>query len=283
MNASLAPGSILLHMTKGEISKLIAWADNGQYSHAAIVLDDDKIAEAVAAGVREFPLADRLAQADEFRWIDAYAPAQPLGAADLEAVRTVAKGYVGVPYPLNELMLLGLVCAARDKIPEHEWARWIVREAFDLALAADPKSQVCSEFVFRCFAEAKTSPARRLAPRIVVEPRREVPFPDINWGALWKEYEDARQRAHGPPTRPRTPLRPAVAATRPVEGDRVDLDELRAKAAQVRARRGVGAIAAATAAAGPIEDPRPNPKLVTPADLAASPSFSVAARVVSSG
>src|SRR5512139_1678081 len=99
MNASLAPGSILLHMTKGEISKLIAWADNGQYSHAAIVLDDDKIAEAVAAGVREFPLADRLAQADEFRWIDAYAPAQPLGAADLEAVRTVAKGYVGVPYP----------------------------------------------------------------------------------------------------------------------------------------------------------------------------------------
>lgn len=74
----------------------------------------------------------------------------------------------------------------------------------------------------------------------------------------------------------------AVAATRPGEGDRVDPDELRARAAQIRSRHGIGTIAAAAAGARPIEDPRPNPKLVTPADLAASPSFSFASRVVPS-
>ena len=283
MNDRLAPGSILLHMTKGEISKLIAWADDGMYSHAAIVLDAGTIAEAVSEGIRQFRLADRLADAADFRWIDAYAPAQPLGADDLEAVRAVAQGYLGAPYPLNELLLLGLICAARDKIPGNGWLRLIVREAFDLALDPDPGAQVCSEFVFRCFAEAKTSPARRLAPQIVIEPRQHVPFPEIDWWALWREYEAARDRAHGTTKPPGRLPEPSAAATRLGEGVLADADELRAKAAQIRARYGIGRIAAEAVAAGRNEDPRPNPKLVTPADLAGSPSFRLAGRIVSSG
>jgi len=283
MNDRLAPGSILLHMTKGEISKLIAWADDGIYSHAAIVLDADTIAEAVSEGIRQFPLAQRLADAAEFHWIDAYAPAQALGADDLNAIRAVAQGYLGAPYPLNELLLLGLICAARDKMPGNGWLRLMVREAFDLVLDPDPQAQVCSEFVFRCFAEAKTSPARRLAPHIVVEPRRSVPFPEIDLRALWKEYEAARNKAHGTPKPPGKLPDPTAAATRLGAGVFADADELRAKAAQIRARYGIGPIAAEGVAAGRTEDPRPNPKLVTPADLAGSPSFSLAGRVVSSG
>lgn len=284
MSGQPAPGSILLHMTKGEISKLIAWADNGQYSHAAIVIDNDTIAEAVAAGVRLYSLKQRLSEKDEFHWIDARAPAQPLGAGDLAAVAAVAQGYIGTPYPLNELLLLGVLCAARDKIPENEVARLVVRMALDYAIDADPKAMVCSEFVFRCFAEAATVPVHRLAPRIVIAPPKAVPFPDIDWLKLWQEYEDARQRAHGGPALPEL----VRAQDRRSDSAGDEVRELREKAARVRARlaagrAGSGAADAAAAAATPVlDDPSPNPKMVTPGDLGGSPSFGPTERVVSS-
>lgn len=289
--ASLQAGDILLHMGKGEISKLIAWAGSSDYSHAALVIDVDTIAEAVSVGARTLPLKDRLAQAEEFRWIDAFRPSKAIAEADLALVRQVAKGYLGVPYPLNELFVLGVVCAVRDKLPQHPWARLVVRLALDHVVNSDPKAQVCSEYVYRCFAEAATRPPRALAPRIVIEPPVDTPFPDIDWLALWKEYEAARQ--HSQPH--------AVAASKPTlagaaqagfaavaAAAEVGEDELRDKAAAVRARLAAsrakvlasanGHVAAAPQA--PLPDPLPNPKTVLPADLASSPSFAKGARVL---
>lgn len=287
---TLIPGTVLLHMTVGEISKLIAWANNGQYSHAAIYLGGDDLAEAVSAGTVIGKLSQRLDMRDKFRWIDAYVPATPFTDTDIQLVRDVAHRYLGSPYPLQELALLGVLCAARDKFDAPPLARWVMREAMNyLADVLDPgfKGLVCSEFVYRALAEAATAPPRRLAPRIVVTARAPQPFPDIDWHALYQEYIEASERARHTPAALPERVRDAALQPGPEPADEREFAELRALAARVRRVHGLAEPAAPRRerqalglAQLPPVDLAPNPKTVTPSDLADSPSLRYAARVL---
>jgi hypothetical protein len=277
---SLRPGDILLHRTRGEISKLVAWAGNSPYSHAAIVYDDENLAEAMSAGVRKFRLADRLGDEmrKEFDFIDAYrGTGRPDGLAGpaMDAVRAVADKYMGRPYPLHELWYLGLVCAIRDKIPLSNEVKEFLRVVTDAFIDHDPAQQVCSEFVYRCYAEAQTAPS--LKPTIVVATGAEEPFPSIDLWKLWQEYEEAKSRGE--------PHAEAAAARMPPEAappasEAVSDETLRANYAAIRERLGIGGAAAARAVDAPVVDADPNPRTILPADLQNSPDFKPLGRVL---
>ena len=261
--SSIRPGDVLLHRTRGEISKLVAWAGDSPYSHAAIVYDGDNLREAISKGVVDTPIAERLAMTDKFDFIDVYRRADaPAGLADMAmlAVRAVADGYSGKSYPLNELWYLGLVCAIRDKVPLDPPVKELLREITDMFIDHDPSQQVCSEFVYRCYAEAQTYPS--IKPRIVVTSGPHESFPAIDLFKLYEEYEEAKGNAE-PHARAAARMRPAVGHA-PVT-DR----ELRARYAKVKAQVG-----------DPVIDGNPNPRTILPADIQNSPDFKAIGRVL---
>lgn len=271
MPTDIRPGDILLHMGTAEISKLIAWAGNSDYSHAAVVLGPDTLVEATGQGVGTASLQDRLRQTAAFSWIDAYRFVPDLTPAGLDGICTVAYSYIGTPYALNELAQLGLLCAFRNKVPRGPWGRWLVRQALDLALKSSTKGLTCSEFAYRCFAQAGTPP-HALRPQIVIQPRSDPPFPDIDWTALWREYRQAAGHA------PRG--LEAAEAWPPSAEEPVSDEDLESLAAAVRERHGAQADLLAASGPGVPGDLGPNPKSVEPGDLAASRSFARRQRVL---
>lgn len=263
----LHPGDVLLHMGKGEISKLIAWASNSRYSHAALVLDSDSLIEATASGVRIKALAPRLVERDEFVLIDGWRFKDGKGSLStdhLGALQARARSFLGAPYPLDQLFELGIICALRSKLDWPEPLKWLLRVALDRAVQADPSRMVCSEFVYRSFAEATTEPPGALRPVIEVVDTPELPFPDIDWLALLKEYEQARHS---------TPL-PAAPHTAPLQLQASGADPEHIALAEEIRRRRQGPVKA-------IVDPWPNPETVTPEDFATSPSFWRASSILS--
>lgn len=277
--SGIRPGDVLLHRGSGQLSALIAWAGDSPFSHAAFVYDDAQISEAAAVGVRHMPLPGRLVDATDFLRIDVYRPTAELAANQLAAVRAVADGYLGTPYPINELTQLAVICALRDKIPHDNRLRLLLREVSDHLIDNDPHHLVCSEFVYRAFAEAKLTPS--IAPRIAILDWVDTPFPEINWLELIIELEEDKKRAQNAqknrgvpaPSPPSPSLRDDVA---------VSTDELRQKHAELREALGVSAkatpatnsAAIVNAMAGPLLfEPNPNPRTILPADLASSPDF----------
>ncbi len=293
---ALHPGDVLLMLGEGPLSQLIAWCGDSIYSHAALVTDQGDLIEASANGVRRYPLSKRLADTANYHFIDAFRPlahdGSVLDQADVALVLAHAQSLLGVPYPLDMLATLGVVVAVRGKLPGDPGVRLIVREALDHVVRNDPSHMVCSEVVYRSFAECAAQPAGRLAPRIVLEPRGTAPFPSIDWKALWDEVwplirperrpalqaATARLAAHSSP----------AEAVAPETAGTAQHDELPAMLQQAREALGVrtmppGASAAAKGArtpAPPIPLPDPNPKLVTPLDLAATPSHVALGRVM---
>jgi hypothetical protein len=255
--SKLLPGDVLLHGSPSAISKIIEWAGDSPYSHAAIVYDAKSLREASAAGVRAYDLATRLADTADYAFIDAYrredAP-NGLRPDGVEAVNAVADQYMGTPYPLSQLGLLGLACALRDKIPLDDTLRLWIREIIDACFSNNPDLMVCSELVYRCYREAKHAPSLR--PRIIISPVLDMPFPDINVSELIEEIIHAWQQAH-----------PGVAAIMPM--GRVSEDELLVLYARTRSRIG----------AAPVIDPDPNPRMILPRDLQNSPDFRLLGRV----
>ncbi len=287
--ADLRTGDVLLMMGEGPLSELIAWASDGAYSHAAIVADAGDLIEATTGGVVRTPLRARLADRDHYRFIDAvrmdggHGPG--LEPADAAAVLARAASLLGMPYPVDELALFGVIMAVRGKWPRHALGRLLVRVALDHALPDDTGRVVCSEVVYRAYAECTAEPAGRLAPVIVVGERGTAPFPDIDWKRLLEQLWPLL----GP--RDRQALEPArtalLAGTEdgaglpglPVVGD----DEL--EAARRAALERAGLLAGEGGRAARLDDPGtvvpdPNPRLVSPQDLAASPSFVPLGRVM---
>lgn len=282
---TILPGDVLLHRGSGQLSALIAWAGDSPFSHAAFVYDDAQISEAAAVGVRHMPLAGRLADTTDFLRIDVYRRTGGLAPDHLTGIRAVADGYMGRPYPMNELLHLALICALRDKIPHDNRLRLLLREVTDHLIDNDPGHLVCSEFVYRSFAEAKVAPS--LAPRIPILDWVDTPFPHIDWIKLIVELEEDKKRAQnaqkaGAPPPPNPSLRADV---------NVSADELREKHEELRDALGVSAPQAApasntarivTAMAGAaVFDPNPNPRAILPADLANSPDFTCLGTVFS--
>src|SRR5690606_39603781 len=91
------------------------------------------------------------------------------------------------PYPIDQLALFGAIMAVRGKWPEHALGRLLVREALDNAVPDQTDSVVCSEVVYRAYAECAATPQGRLAPVTVVGERGTAPFTKIDWKALFDE------------------------------------------------------------------------------------------------
>lgn len=281
---ALEEGDILLMMGDGPLSELIAWASDGVYSHAAIVADDGELIEASLGGVRRYPLARRVLELDHFHFIDAFRVRDAQGgdcsAADRERVRERAQEMLGAPYPVDQLALLGVIMAVRGKWPSHPVARRLVRMALDHALPQESPGMVCSEVVYRAWAECAVDPRGRLAPRIVEGERGTAPFPAIDWKALIDEI--------GPLLLPRRSA--ALMAGRGMEAP-VALEELLTAEApvgdeeleqarlQVLASLDGGALLRGSDP-GLVSDPRPNPRLVSPQDLANSPGVARLGRLM---
>jgi hypothetical protein len=287
--SELQVGDVLLMLGEGPLSQLIAWCGDSIYSHAALVADGGDLIEASASGVRRYPLAQRFADEINYHYIDAFRPlthdGSVLNDGDRALVLAHAQSLLGIPYPLDMLATLGVVLAVRGKLPGDPAVRLVIREALDHVIRNDPTHMVCSEVVYRSFAECAADPRGRLAPRIVLEPRGTAPFPDIDWKALWDEVwpllrperQHALQAAAAPPS--------AVVAAVGVAGNAAIADDaLQAELALARQALGVPTMPPlATAARGIGEQqpiPDPNPKLVTPLDLAATPSHTALGRLM---
>jgi len=276
---TVRPGDVLLHMGDGEISKLIAWACDSSYSHSALVLDSENLIEAISSGVKISPLAPRLIDSEEYSLLTAWrfgGPEGGLSAEQLTALQDSARSFIGATYPLNQLFELGVICALRSKLDWPEPLKWLLRVALDQVVHSDPTQMVCSEFVYCSFADAKTQPPGALRPIIDVVKTTPLPFPDIDWLALIKEYEEARHTSPHP--LPSAPLRavgvgaPASTAPRTVDPEHAALAE------QIRQMR--SAVRTPLTGIARIVDPWPNPETVTPEDFATSPSFAFAAQIL---
>lgn len=269
---ALQEGDILLMMGEGPLSDLIAWASDGVYSHAGIVVDGGELVEASLSGVRRYPLARRMTDFEHFHFIDAWRPrdgdGRAFGPDDLALVRDHAATMLGLPYPVDQLALLGVVMAVRGKWPAHPFLRRIVRIALDRALPAQSPGMVCSEVVYRAWAECAAEPRGRLAPAIVEGERGTAPLPPIDWLRLVEEF--------GPILFPKPAGRlrgpgPVDIGSLSEDPDAPTDEALEQARQQVLSRLGHGSLLRASAAGAPGSH-HPNPRLVSPQDLANSPA-----------
>jgi len=297
----LRVADILLQLGRGPVSELIAWCGDSIYSHAAIVADQGDLIEAAAKGVRRYPLQQRLADTGNYLLIDVYRPLSYAGVAlddaDRASVLAKAQSLLGVPYPLDSLATLGVLVAIRGKWPQHWLARIVVREALDHLVRDNPSHMVCSEVVYRALAECDAQPSGRLAPEIVLSGPTHLPFPDMDWKALWEEVwqllHPQRQQALGDVAQRLAAVEGAPAGMLAASLTAVGDDELATRANAVRAGLGLepvpitnqalddgSLLLEAAADATPTPLPHPNPKLVMPLDLANSPSHVVLGRLL---
>ena len=282
---SLQEGDILLMMGDGPLSDLIAWASDGIYSHAAMVVDGGELLEASLAGVRRCPLEKRLAEFDHYHWIDAFRAHDGQGhafdAGDRELVREHAQTMLGAPYPIDQLALFGAIMALRGKWPVHAWARRLVRLALDRAVPSESPAMLCSEVVYRSWAECAADPRGRLAPRIVEGERGTAPFPDIDWQRLIDEIGPllgAGSAGAGARGSAASLLGEALLLE---EGNDISDEALDQASRRVLSRlqpdsqglmRSAGSDASLTH--------NPNPRLVSPQDLANSPGVELLGRLM---
>lgn len=246
----LLPGDVLLHMGRGQLSKLIAWVGDSAYSHAAMVIGNGELIEAATKGVRHASLAERTRMVAAFDYVDVFRPLRPTprDTTELAALLAAADVYLGRPYPMTSLLTLGIVCAVRNKIPGDERLHEALRMALDLVVQDDPSRVVCSELVYRGFAEAVTTPPNALRLPITHRAAQSTPLPTIDLIALALECLEDYQRAN-----PRGAALRATAAQAP---------PLPALLAQARTTLGIGG--PQTSGTG---SSAPNPKTVLPADL----------------
>jgi hypothetical protein len=278
---ALLPGDVCLMLGAGEVSKMIAWAGDAIYSHAFIIYDQTRLAEAALSGLRLYPIADRIADTKEALIMDVYRPSNRDGKsysdAEVQALRHSIDGYLGRPYAKNQLAELGMVCAMRNKLPDSEAIRWLIHVALSHLLKDDPSHMVCSEFVYRVLQEANTQPAGNIRPTIIQSFKMHTPFPQLDIKAFIKEMEaiimppapiaaTTGTASETPPnTAPPVPTTAALAAYQNAEPLGSKLDEL----IQVARSRFLPPQASSSV----LIVPDPNPKTILPLDLATSPSL----------
>lgn len=253
----LRAGDVLQHLGRGDLSTLIAWVGDSRYSHSALVADGDALVEAAPAGVRRVPLAERAGHTAAYHYIDVYRPLQPVGQQGLAAVVAATDPYLGTPYPMTSLLLLGLVCTLRNKLPREPALRVLLRDALDQVIKRDTGQVVCSELVWRAFDEAASTPAQAWRLPVVDHPWQDTPFPDVDIPRLLREvYGTAAVDAQ-------------LAAAR----EQLDHGALESQLAAARAALGLDALQTAGAASDP------NPRLVLPGDLEHSPGLRCVGRL----
>ena len=278
--SGLQPGDFGLTLGRSQISKLIAWAGDSLYSHAFIVFDPNQLIEAAPGGVRLVQIAQRMRE-PSLLLFDVYRPSNADGATysaqEIAAIQAKAREYIGLGYPLNELLQLGLMCALRNKIPNSEAIRWVLRIAMDALIQDDPKMMMCSELIFRILREANVRPKGVLEPAIINPVRSHAAMPPIDLTQLIREIEALFPKAgvnaiaEGNPFTFTDHSAASAAFHNKTAPSSAELEE---KAQQVRAH-----YAQTEKKAGVFIVPNPNPKTILPADLERSPSTRFLARM----
>ncbi len=276
---SLRSGDILLLRGRSELSALIAWTCNGIHSHSAIVTEDGGLMESVTRGIVRGEVAQKVAATDRYYFVDAFRPvAHDLAAlepSDRALVVEHGASLLGLPYATNELAVIGVTVALRNWVFEDLpiWLRGVLRVAFDMLLSDDASQMVCSEYVYRCFAQCAARPAGRLAPQIVVAPPPDHSQPwNVDVPALIEEI----RALLGPRNALVNSVFPSQGLLQVAEaGAGLEARSLEASAGAVRERLGVpeGARDMLLAVSeGVLPVGAVNPKGVSPGDLARSPS-----------
>lgn len=163
----LLPCDILLYHGYSTTSRLIQWFDGSEYSHSS-VFNGSVVTEAVPEGVVQRSVAESMAHTE---YVEVYRLRKKgvfVGSPELpaEPVLRVISHYASLHdrFAYEEVVLLALLCTTR-RLPL-PFLRGILDSA--AAVIADmldegKQPMVCSELVYRCFAEA--SPAYRLRIR----------------------------------------------------------------------------------------------------------------------
>ena len=266
-------GDVLLMMSTDELSKLIAWFGDSQYSHSALMVSEGVLMESIAAGITETKLAD-LKQPDfNIKYVDVYRSLDREGNffSDSQqlAILASARQFMCIPFEFGKLVQIGVLSAVRQKIPANPIARRLLRLAFDHVLANSDKAMTCSQFVYSSLLRADVAPSASVTPRVIHSGPSGLPFPDdIDWPELVKE------------------IKALLPAHEQIENNHWLINEIQSneisllsdaallqQAAEVRSALGLTAtdeIRIASHLIGDIID-NPNPKLVTPGDLFATP------------
>jgi hypothetical protein len=266
-------GDVLLMMSTDELSKLIAWFGDCQYSHSALMVSEDMLMESISAGITETKLMD-LKQPDfNIKYVDVYRSLDCNGHCFSDsqklAILASARQFIGIPFEFGKLVQIGVLAAVRQKIPTNPFVRRLLRLAFDHVLASSDKAMTCSQFVYTSLMRAQIAPNPNVTPRIIHSGPSGLPFPDdIDWhelireiNALLSEHEQTENSLW---------LNNEIQI---VEISVLSDAALLQKAAEVRSALGFSEADEVRIASHAIGDTidNPNPKLVTPGDLFATP------------
>ena len=266
-------GDILLMMSTDELSKLIAWFGDSQYSHSALMVSEGLLMESIAAGITETKLADLKRPDFNIKYVDVYRSLDREGnfftVSQQLAILTSARQFMGIPFEFGKLVQIGVLAAVRQKIPANPIIRRLLRLAFDHVLANSEKAMTCSQFVYNSLLRADVAPSASVTPRIIHSGPSGLPFPDdIDWHELLREIK-ALLPEH-------QQIENSFWLNNEINSNEISVlsdASLLQKAAQIRAALGfteADEIRNATHGVGDIID-TPNPKLVTPGDLFATP------------
>ncbi|SDX25720.1 hypothetical protein [Lysobacter enzymogenes] len=265
--AQLRTGDVLLLRARGPLAALTAWFGESRFDHVALVGRAGYLIETGPGGVIERPLAERLAD-PALQDAQARRPlvaARPLQDPDRIAVLAHALSLRRPAFSGDPLAALGRAAALRDRtLPDSAPLRAVLREALLHAAADGPGAMSASEFVYRCFAENPAQPRGRLAPSLPAATPPALPFPELDWPALWLQIgawlRPSRRDALG------LTADDALAA-----GLHADAEEL--EQAQTQARQRLGLMERGNALLA-LAGPRlPNPKCVRLRELELSPSL----------
>ena len=148
-------------------------------------------------------LENRARDTEQFSKIDVIRPSYedcaPISDFNLTALQTSARRLADFGFALNQMAEIGIICLLKNKLPPNARMKLLIWWILDKIIPSDPHRIICSQFVYISYLTAATSPGSIFDPVITVTVTRGRPFPDIDWGALWKEYEEARERGkkHG--------------------------------------------------------------------------------------
>lgn len=166
--SDLKAGDVLLYHGTSPLSDLIRLFDGSKYSHTSIY-DGEKVMEALDPGIVTRPVATSIADStfvDAYRFISV-PDKEPLGSAKCpdKPVRDRIAYYQANPqrYAYEQILLLALLAATR-RIPVVSWIpglSLVLRAILDRAawvlaklMGGGKEPMICSELVYRCYAEA---------------------------------------------------------------------------------------------------------------------------------
>jgi hypothetical protein len=182
-------GDVLLFRGKGLIPWAIRVFDGGEVNHAAIALDATTLGEAAALGLHRTAISGVVGRNvfTEVRRMDGIV-AKPV----LDRAGALLDD--GNRYAYHQIILLAILGVTR-RIPAPWAARRLLRSALDHAASAvgdlvptGKTRMICSEFVFRCYAEANPTSVIDidLATVFALE---EGPLPLLDWALAQSDRE----------------------------------------------------------------------------------------------